>query len=267
MSVHTVTLKGKRAQNEDKHNVIINIDGKDGSIAPINFYAVYDGHGGKFVSKFLSENIPQFFTNLKITYPLHTNYVERVYGIFDNILSEKYSKYATEVGSTCLIVIQYKHGNDMFLNILNTGDSRCILCRNNMEFALTKDHKPNWPEEKIRLASLGGEITFDGFDWRIGDLSVSRAFGDLGNKPFITNMPDIYRYKIQHTDKFVVLACDGLWDIMTNQDVVNYVLDTCYDISTNMRINKKINVAKRLAEYAIAKGSTDNVSVIVFFLD
>jgi serine/threonine protein phosphatase PrpC len=267
MSIHSVSLKGKRPQNEDKHSIILNYDGRNRDDAPVDYFAVYDGHGGKFVSKFLSENLPQFFTDSRVVYPLKKDYVERVYSRFTEILKQKHFEYANQMGSTCLVAIRYKKNDGDYINVLNTGDSRCILCRNNLEVALTKDHKPNWPEEQYRIERLGGKIAFDGYDWRINDLSVSRAFGDLESAPYLTNYPDIFRYKLTPSDKFLVLACDGLWDVMSNQDVVNFILSGCYDMSTGKKINKNINIAKRLAEQAIMRGSTDNVSIIVVFLN
>ncbi len=267
MSVHSVSIKGKRMQNEDKHNITLNLDNKNKNNASINYYAVYDGHGGKYISKYLFENLPQFFLNKNVEYPLKKEYVEKIYNYFKQTLKEKYALYSSNMGSTCLVVTHYKKKDIEYLNILNTGDSRCVLCRNNLEFPLTKDHKPNWPEENARIKSLGGQITFDGYDWRIKDLSVSRAFGDTDAEPYVTNAPDMFRYKLTPNDKFFVLACDGLWDVMTSQDVVNFVLDNCYDIATNTRIHKNINVAKRLAEYAVTKGSCDNITIIVVFLD
>ena len=56
-----------------------------------------------------------------------------------------------------------------------------MLCRDNFAIPLTKDHKPDFPEEKARIQALGGEIKFDGADYRIRDLSVSKA---LINKHF-----------------------------------------------------------------------------------
>lgn len=267
MSVHSVSLKGKRIQNEDKHNIIVNLEGQDKSISNINYYGIYDGHGGKFVSKFLSEQLPQCFTDKRVVYPLKKTFVKEIYEFFQNMLKKNHYKNSFNTGATCLIVVQYKSEGSDFLNVLNTGDTRCIICRNNFGIPLTKDHKPNWPEERIRIQSLGGEIKFDGNDWRITDLSVSRAFGDIKSEPFLTNMPDIFRYKITQEDKFIVLACDGVWDVLTNQDVVNFILDSCYNIETGERINKNINIAKMLGNYAIQKGSTDNITVIVVFLN
>jgi serine/threonine protein phosphatase PrpC len=260
------SLQGKRQQNEDKHNVLINIDGKH-DCAPINFYAVYDGHGGKFVSNFLSQNLPQCFLHKKVVYPLKKTFIKKIYNYWQNELVEKHKRYSTNTGSTCLVVVHYKESSSEYLNILNTGDSRVVICKNNIGVALNKDHKPNWPEELARIKKLGGDVEFDGYDWRIQDLSVSRAFGDLSATPYVTHMPELFKYKISCEDKFIVVACDGLWDVFSCQDVVNYILDNCYDLKTNKRINKTLNIAKKLGEHAIEKGSTDNITAIVVFFD
>ena len=266
MTTHFVSLKGKRPQNEDKHDIIINMDNNDKTKGPINFYAVYDGHGGKFVSKYLSENYSKFFTDSRIVYPLKKNYVKKVYNYLQNTLKNKYFSKTENTGSTCLSVIHYMHDDMSYLNVCNTGDSRCVMARNNIAIPLTKDHKPNWPEEKYRIEQLGGDIIFDGFDWRITDLSVSRAFGDISAEPYVTNMPDVFKYKLTKHDTFIIIACDGLWDVMSNQDAVNFVIANCYNIKTNERINKHINIAKKLAEQAITNKSGDNITIIIVFL-
>jgi serine/threonine protein phosphatase PrpC len=63
----------------------------------------------------------------------------------------------------------------------------------------------------------------------------------------------------------MIMACDGLWDVFDNQEAVNVVLGTCYDMNTGKRNDSKTNVAKKLAELALAKGSTDNITVSVVF--
>lgn len=268
MDIYTVSLKGIRNQNEDKHDVILNINGKDTGKTDINYFGVYDGHGGKFVSKFLTKHLPPILTNKNLKYPLPSKTVSSIYTQLQNTLKEQYKQYATHCGSTCLVVIQFKNHDANYLNIYNTGDSRCVLCRDNLAMALTKDHKPNWPEERIRIESLGGVIKKDRGcdDWRIKDLSVSRAFGDIDAEPYLTNTPDIFRYRMDKTDKFLIIACDGLWDILSNQEAVNFVLGECYDGMLQNRKNKNINIARKLAEYAIQKGSGDNVTIIIVFL-
>jgi len=77
--------------------------------------------------------------------------------------------------------------------------------------------------------------------------------------PYVTHTPQIYKYKINTSDKFIVFACDGLWDVLSNQDVVDYLNDKILTKSGG-------NYAKSLVEHAINKGSLDNVSVIIYML-
>src|SRR5271155_4024536 len=170
MSAHFVSLKGDRSSNEDSHNIILGLNGinspvpipnltqtetkindKNSSITKVNYYGVYDGHGGKFVSNFLSQNLPHLFIANKVTYPLDPEYVNKVYDKVQSILFTKYENEATECGSTCLVVCHFKENQKDFLNIMNTGDSRCVMCKNNIAVPLTRDHKPNWPDEFARI--------------------------------------------------------------------------------------------------------------------
>jgi serine/threonine protein phosphatase PrpC len=267
MNVHSVSLKGLRDSNEDKHSIYLNEDGHIDGWAPVNFFGVYDGHGGKFVSKYLSTHLPPLFMKKDVQYPLTKNYILEAYKSIQDELRTKYRTQASKCGSTCLVVIHYKSPKDgnYYINLMNTGDSRCIICRDNMAIPLSLDHKPHWPEERNRIGKLGGRIYYDGEDYRIRELSVSRAFGDLEAEPYLTYVPQIYRYKLEKNDKFIVMACDGLWDKLSIQEVANFILLECYD-GDGIRINKEINIAKKLGEYAIQKGSTDNITIIVIFL-
>ncbi|ARF11865.1 hypothetical protein Klosneuvirus_2_301 [Klosneuvirus KNV1] len=65
----------------------------------------------------------------------------------------------------------------------------------------------------------------------------------------------------------MVVACDGLYESLNNNDIINFVLLNCYDSTLTKRINKGINIAEKLAEYAIKKGSNDNISIILVFKD
>jgi protein phosphatase 2C len=123
-------------------------------------------------------------------------------------------------------------------------------------------------DEKNRIEKLNGKIYYDGYDWRISDLSVSRAFGDIDAFPYVTHKPEIFKYKLKKNDKFFILACDGLWDVISNQDACNFVLQKLNETSKISTINgnSKNNIAQALAEYAIKNGSTDNVSIILIFL-
>lgn len=83
--------------------------------------------------------------------------------------------------------------------------------------ALSVDHKPNSKEERARIESLGGVVVWAG-TWRVGGvLAVSRAFGDRPLKRFVIPTPDTKEELLGHDDEFIVLASDGLWDVMSNQ--------------------------------------------------
>ena len=258
MPAYISSLKGGRPSNEDAHTVYIN------NKTEVNIYGVYDGHGGKFISNFLSNNIPLFFLSKKL-YPLKHNYVNMVYDKIQNILYTKYEKEAMICGSTCLMVCHFKQDNVDYLNVLNTGDARCVLCNSeNFGIPLTKDHKPDQAEEYNRITKLGGQpIDVDGI-YRIGSLSVSRAFGDKDEEKYVTHRPDIFLYTLNKNDKFIIVACDGLWDVMDSQEAVNFVLRNCYDIDMK-RINTSLNIARIMSEKCIELGSTDNITCIVVF--
>jgi len=265
MKVFSYSLQGRRNTQEDQHITILNIDGNNKELNKINFFGVFDGHGGKKVSHFLKNNLPNFFINKhdKNIFKKNdsfTKYTNQVYDLLQNNLKEQHPRAVEYCGSTACIGIQTINNDKNYLWIVNVGDSRAILCdKKNNAIQLSIDHKPNIPEEKLRIENLGGKITFDGVDWRVKSLSLSRAFGDLDCCPYVTHLPHIFKYKINSKDKFIILACDGLWDALTNQQATDYVNDL-------LKNNYNGNYSKKLAEYAFEKGSYDNITVIVYFI-
>ena len=274
MITHSISLIGKRDKNEDQHDIIINLNNENKKLENINFFGVYDGHGGKEVSKYLKENLSNYFTNNFNQYIITDSnnfkkYIEKVFDHLQTKLERKFKNISYNIGSTALIIIMFKYKSDIYTYVANIGDCRSVLCDNkNIPKQLTKDHKPNQIDEKNRIEKIGGKIYFDGYDWRVGDLSVSRAFGDIDSTPFVTHKPEIFKYKIKKSDKFIIIGCDGLWDVMSNQDVTNFILNKINEIKiSNMYRNSENNIAFLLAEYAIKKGSTDNISIIIIFLN
>jgi serine/threonine protein phosphatase PrpC len=273
MIVHTVSLIGQRPSNEDHHIIIENINSENTNILDINLYAIFDGHGGKGVSKYLKDNYGNYFCKKDLLYhptkkSEYIKYIKKIYQILQDKISKEVSS-SKIAGSTALSIIFYKYNNKIYYYTLNTGDSRAILCNKyNIAIPLTKDHKPISYEEKKRITELGGVIKFDAGDWRIKDLSVSRAFGDIDTKEFVIQTPDIIRYELNLSDKFIVMACDGLWDVLSNQDVIDFILEELDKLKKNKSTNGsgKNNIAKNLGEYAIQKGSYDNVTIIIIFL-
>jgi len=268
MKVYSHSLQGKRESNEDQHSVIANLDGSETSMNAINFIGVFDGHGGKLVSKYLKDNLPPFFMkkfkkNIYLKPDTFSKYVTKVYDVIQTKLKNEHPRAVNYCGSTACITIHCidPELKKTFIWIANVGDSRAILSnRDGIAVQLSKDHKPNSPEERARIEQLGGKIVYDGVDWRVKDLSLSRAFGDIECTPYVTHLPQIYRYKLSSGDKFLIQACDGLWDVVNNQDAVDFILDLQ---------NKKFkgNYAKALAEYAYKVGSLDNVTVVIYFFD
>ena len=119
------------------------------------------------------------------------------------------------------------------LIVANAGDSRAVLCRGGQAVALSDDHKPAQETEKSRIEAAGGFLADIGGVCRVnGNLNLSRAIGDLKYKTntdlqpheqIITAHPDIVTETIGPNDEFLLLCCDGIWDVMTNQEAVDFV--------------------------------------------
>ena len=150
----------------------------------------------------------------------------------------------------------------------NVGDSRAVLSRGGRKVDLSFDHKVTRPDERARIEAAGGTIIKDRLH---GVLAVSRAFGDaehkigLGSECWgveftadpLSAVPEVTHEPLTVEDEFVVLACDGVWDVMTSQQVVNFVRHHLLE-------HRDAGVAARaLVDKAIALGSIDNVSVQV----
>jgi serine/threonine protein phosphatase PrpC len=273
-SISKHTMFGKRAYNEDRYIIlpkenISHIDPKTKQYVKSGealLLAIFDGHGTSDVAEYLTKYIKNIIASTKFLYStINKNYVINSCNKLNRYI-KKNVQSSVHSGSTAICIAYYSINNAKYISVMNIGDCRAVLCRNNIGIPLTKDHKPHYPEETSRILSIAGneKIKFDGYDWRICNMSVSRAFGDFDAHPYITCYPDTYRYHIKDIDKFIVIGCDGLWDCCSNQDVVNFVLYHSYDNTTNTFINT--NISEQLAQYAIASGSVDNITVIVLFL-
>ena len=131
----------------------------------------------------------------------------------------------------CTAVVAVLHGHDLY--VANAGDSRAVLCRGGQAFALSEDHKPGQEGERSRIMAAGGFLSNIGGVTRVnGNLNLSRAIGDLKyktnsglppNEQIITAEPDVKHVVLTHNDPFFLLACDGVWDVMTNQQACEFV--------------------------------------------
>lgn len=214
-------LKGDRLAMEDKY--AIHDNGR--------FSAVFDGHGGGCVSKYLSETLfDKIKLNLKkrhlgekkdlssiehLSQAIQTSFQE----VDEEILKNNEFQYQ---GSTAVAVwVHEDQENGRTIISANVGDSRAVLSHKRRAVNLTKDHKPDDFGEKKRIAELGEKIEWDPYCnvYRVCNLSLSRAIGDKFAKPAVSSEVDIKLHPINDSDNddFVVLASDGLWDVMSSQ--------------------------------------------------
>ncbi|KAL4452740.1 hypothetical protein ABPG75_008402 [Micractinium tetrahymenae] len=136
-----------------------------------------------------------------------------------------------QAGCTAVVALLVKD----HLYVANAGDSRAVLCRGGKAVAMSEDHKPAAPDERARIMAAGGFLSEIGGITRVnGNLNLSRAIGDLRYKmnselepkdQIITAEPDVAVQRLVPEDRFLVLACDGIWDVMNNQQVVDFVAE------------------------------------------
>ena len=147
------------------------------------------------------------------------------------------------------------------LYVANAGDCRAMLVRGTQAVALTRDHTAEDAGERARVEAAGGSLQRDASGkWRVGaaGLAVTRGLGDFDARDCgLTPEPEITRVTLEPEDEYIVLACDGLWDVLTVDDVAQLVAST---------VKEPGMVAKRLVAEAMTRGSGDNVTVLVAFL-
>ena len=155
---------------------------------------------------------------------------------------------ALNVGCTACVVLI----TESEIYVANVGDSRCVVCKNGVVIALSREHKPEVEEEKKRILSAGGYIE----EGRVnGVLNLSRTLGDLEykknkkleiDKQIIIAMPDVVVEKIEPGTEFLVIACDGVWDSFTNNRAINVFRNKIWDITNNKP--KRVKLSKIISD-------------------
>lgn len=293
INCHKTSQQGRRESNEDVESCSLNLlnDGyaENSEYAPIDFFIVCDGHGGDSVAKYVVPTMQKMLMKKNLIYPLTKNYINKIYETVQESLIKHPRKIARMCGCTALVLVRFidKYHKEC-IQVINLGDCRAVLSKDGLAIPLTKDHKPFWSDEKHRIDMVNLQygrnerVHFDAGDWRIGDLSVSRSFGDLDNTPYVTHIPDSYIYALDKNSEFIILACDGLWDVLENHEAINFVRDHInnnnieyYNIKSyrnsigypSNAVYKSKCIARKLASYAIARGSSDNISIIIIFFE
>jgi protein phosphatase 1L len=241
------TERGGRPYQEDRHDMIKGIGQDDSSL-----YAVFDGHGGMKAAQFCKENLLRHVVNDSNFIGEPCKALERAFFRTDAEFSATAKIKALTDGTTAIVAVT--HGKKIY--VANAGDSRCIMiqkggrCRH-----MSVDHKPNREDEEKRIRQLGGKVVHWG-RWRVqGVLAVSRAIGDVALQPYVTCEPEIQEKDIGPEDEYLVLASDGVWDVLRNDDVAKLVW--------SVASKDFVNVAKMLCSEALIMGSTDNVTAVV----
>lgn len=155
----------------------------------------------------------------------------------------------------------------------NVGDSRAVLSRNGSAVPLTRDHKPSDDRERARIRAIGEDIEWDPYGqlFRVCDLSLSRAIGDRFAKPAVSSEAEITRFPLLgKNDEFVILASDGLWDVMSNQETVDFIHGRLSELGRNQVVQnfaeQRFKLAEQLANEALERGSADNVCVLIMWI-
>ncbi|KAE9621440.1 putative protein-serine/threonine phosphatase [Lupinus albus] len=239
------SFRGKRATMEDFYDIKTSkIGGRS-----ICLFGIFDGHGGSRAAEYLKDHLfdnlmkhPKFLADAKLA--LSETY-QQTDADFLNAEKDTFRDDGS-TASTAILV-------DNHLYVANVGDSRTIISKAGKAIALSEDHKPNRSDERKRIENAGGIVMWAG-TWRVGGvLAMSRAFGNRMLKPFVVAEPEIQDQEIDEQIDLLILASDGLWDVVQNDDAVSLARTE----------EEPEAAARKLTEAAFSRGSADNITCIV----
>ena len=210
-------------------------------------FGLFDGHGGDQVSKYLQEN---FAIYMKQMMPFN-NYFQDFVNLFKTLDEKVKALNCPDAGSTATIVYIERQNDKKYLYCINVGDSRCIIINKKGIMRLSKDDRVDDPNEKERIIKEGGFI----YNGRIhGILMLSRCFGDWGIKNYgVSCEPHIAKIEINDDDLCLVIASDGVWDFMKDEE---------FKVLMDTKMNS-LDICKDIITESLNKGSSDNISCFV----
>ncbi|XP_059187405.1 integrin-linked kinase-associated serine/threonine phosphatase 2C isoform X2 [Centropristis striata] len=284
---YAAARRGEREEMQDAHVLLPDMSGLLSAlpeqVSRVSYFAVFDGHGGARASRFAAEHLHH---NLAKKFP--SGETENVDKLIKKCLLDTFrqtdddflrkassQKPAWKDGSTatCVLVV------DDMVYVANLGDSRAMLCRMEataaaadgrrrpVTLALSKEHNPTIYEERMRIQRAGGTVR----DGRVlGVLEVSRSIGDGQYKRCgVISSPDLRRCQLTANDRFIILACDGLFKVFSADEAVKFVLgvlqEGCVELKPGLTEEEvRFEAAcQQLAGEAVRRGCADNVTVIL----
>jgi len=267
------SMQGWRMTMEDAHSAVPIVPGLD----TCSFYGVYDGHCGHTIAKYSSENLLNEFLKHSDLVSIINSENNNKDAIEPTVMSKVMTEAFVILDDYMRTIPPWKNGEDQsgttavcaFITkndviCANCGDSRAIFSSGGELALATRDHKPYLDDERRRIENAGGSVMMQRVN---GSLAVSRALGDYEykgtqNMPSIEQQvspePEIFCLKRDHDrDEFLVIACDGIWDVMSNQEVLEFV-------HKELQIREdRAEICDNLIEECFQRGSRDNMSVVL----
>jgi len=251
-------MRGRRNYNEDQvHSKFATVE-EAPEVGEVACLGVFDGHGGPRASEYVQEHL---FNNIVGSEHFPGDIFKAIEDGFQETDAEYLKidkKFHHDDGTTATVMLVV----GSMLYTAHVGDSRAVMgtLRSDGTITatpLTEDHKPQLPSERQRVESTGGTVIFAG-TWRLsGVLAISRAFGNRMLKRWVVAHPEIRQDKLNKRTTCLVIASDGLWDALTDQEAI--------DEATKHEDAEQ--AAKELITLAYDRGSYDNISAIVAYLD
>ncbi|KAF5751421.1 Highly ABA-induced PP2C2 isoform 1 [Tripterygium wilfordii] len=288
---------GRRRDMEDLvaiHPSLCRADRETGT--EYHYFGVYDGHGCSHVAARCKERLHELVKE-EVETKGHMSPKEWESAMelsFRRMDKEAVAGDSNVVGANCRCELQTPMcdavGSTAVVSIVtpekiivaNCGDSRAVLCRNGKPVPLSSDHKPDRPDELDRIQAAGGRVIYWDGARVLGVLAMSRAIGDNYLKPYVSCEPEVTMTDRKAEDDCLILASDGLWDVVSNEMACG-VVSMCLrakncaspcsasgsgdsgEVVVDGKVSDKAcaDASMLLTKLALARHSTDNVSVVV----
>ncbi|WFD47250.1 protein-serine/threonine phosphatase [Malassezia furfur] len=241
-----------RRTMEDAHMSILDFDHVPGQA----LFGVFDGHAGKFAAEWCRDHLAPILAEELHAHPTMDvrEVLNNTYMRVDRQLEVDSEKAGVRSGCTAVTsLLRIESEGDKERRVLytaNVGDARSVLARNGKAVRLTYDHKGSDELEARRITEKGGFLLNNRVN---GVLAVTRSFGDFSMKEFVVGSPFTTSIALEDDDAFLIVACDGLWDVIGDQEAVDHIAK-----ETDAQ-----GAADKLLKYALDNFSTDNTSVMV----